>query len=767
MYGGVALFVLGALGSFWVTYDTAWADDPVVTYEVVTKDPPCTALRMESIGAVTRLTPLRDDYNLSEIAGGVPLFVQVPEDRASDVVQSLLEMPQVLGVQKADPSMTSNHTAPPLEIDSNSYINTVLADCYPAIPRSIEEALRDAIIQRDSAAGATSGSGLGESRERVIIFVHNITSVVAYLEENGAKVHGHSAGVYGGVTNSIHADIPVSLAVPLSERDDFHFMHAVSPIVSLGHGGGHTNNVTRVNTAENYAGGNDWSIRNPRTNNWLVVFGTGNDTTNQFGASAGQRVNVWLQWYDADNNNADLNLLVTGASQHTGVADQWGGTSAVPTESVTFVPASSGQWNISLAVIGTAVPDWIRLFIDGSTGDLEYHTSEGTITNPAESGNHGMPAADAPAASGAAYWSDLDNAIVELVITTHNPACTAAFLNHIDVTRLTDVRPHFRDGVRGYSADEYESGINVTAIIWPHQTNETVAAVVERTEVSRVAAYLHIVNATSPALNATSPEQRQLLALAINTNVEKDRTPLRCDPLSYAIAKALLDDVGWAGSPNAGPTGASDPDAKRDAGPVALTIDRIPISDLERDRDGTVHYGDLLGVGIGTNNVNATWAYLKENGALVTHVRGEDRQPGSYGYLIAFIRPLLVWDIIERDEVLEIQEYKLRRFGQPDYGYVNSEGHITTNSHPNRHHANSIHSSVEPWRRAGHRSDGVTIGVLDSHFMPDARSGLSSELPRTTPCDAIHGACDMSTDNYHGSAVAKIVLDMAPRRICT
>ena len=443
MCGGAALIALAALAISGAVYDTARADDSVVTYEVVTKDPPCTALRMESIGAVTRLTPLRDDYNLSEIVYGVPLFVQVPEDRAPDVAQSLLETPQVLDVHRADPSMISNHTAPPLEIDPNSYTSTILANCYPAIPQSIEDVLRDAIVRSDNSTGAVSGGNPAGICERVVIFVHNITSMVAYLEENGAKVHGHSVEVYRDVIHSILADIPVSLAVPLSERNDFHFMRTVGPIVSLEHGGDHTNSVTWVNAAENCADGKDWSIQNPLTNNGLIVFGTGNDTTNQFGASAGQRVNVGLQWHDADNNNTDLNLLVAGASPHTGVVDQWGGTSAVPVESVTFVPASSGQWNISLAVIGTAVPDWVHLFVDGSTGGLEHNTSKYTIANIAESDNDDMLAVDAPTAPKVAYGSGPDDTIVDLAITSHNPVCTALVLDALGAARFTDIRPSY------------------------------------------------------------------------------------------------------------------------------------------------------------------------------------------------------------------------------------------------------------------------------------------------------------------------------------
>lgn len=203
MYSGTALLVFSALVSSGAGGGIIWADDELVTYEVITKDPPCTALHMESMGVVTRLTPLRDDYNLSEIVGGVPMFVQVPAGMTWDVERSLLELPQVLDVQRADPSMRSNHTAPPLDIDSNSYTNTILTNCYPAIPQSIEKTLRDAIIQRNGTGGAVSVDP-AESCERVTIYVYNISSMIAYLEENGAHIHSsRSAEAYGEVIHSM------------------------------------------------------------------------------------------------------------------------------------------------------------------------------------------------------------------------------------------------------------------------------------------------------------------------------------------------------------------------------------------------------------------------------------------------------------------------------------------------------------------------------------------------------------------------------------
>ena len=49
-----------------------------------------------------------------------------------------------------------------------------------------------------------------------------------------------------------------------------------------------------------------------------------------------------------------------------------------------------------------SVPDWIQLMVRTSRNiDLEYHTGNGSIVNPAESDNPGMLAV------GAAHWDDV------------------------------------------------------------------------------------------------------------------------------------------------------------------------------------------------------------------------------------------------------------------------------------------------------------------------------------------------------------------------
>ena len=83
------------------------------------------------------------------------------------------------------------------------------------------------------------------------------------------------------------------------------------------------NGAVWINSAGNYANGDGWSVRNPQTEQGFIVFDTSTDITNRFSASAGEDVEVWLRWYDPDNDNTDLNLLVTGAGAHTSTQDQF------------------------------------------------------------------------------------------------------------------------------------------------------------------------------------------------------------------------------------------------------------------------------------------------------------------------------------------------------------------------------------------------------------------------------------------------------------
>ena len=839
--GGAVLPVLAALVVSGVAYETAWADQHTVTYSVATHDPVCVAIYVEAMEAVTRLTTLREHYDTATTLAGVPILVQVPENRASSAVQSLLERPLVHSVQRVGTFWNGSHTIEwPLQINPNADASNRPSHCYH-IDSNLAWHLRNAIIQSDIGASGDSGEPR-EEMAHVRLNPTNLTSMRAYLEENGATIQlAVASREYQARTlgPQMIALIPHSIIPSLVERDDFGSMDTIHAPELLGHGGtsggfgithtgglrlhehaaGYTgvgirvgviytefdgiedalnsgelprnmilhcngptttlarcqtgtansnrthgisvaeivmdmvpdarlviglrtqdytvynitewmveqqdvnvivasisplvfegpgdgtnpdigifldaidlavaNDVTWVNVAGNYNDRNTWYRINPPTIQhgleWRVPFAAG-QTENAVTVYPNLPLKVVLRWdgpwSDPDDRPIDLNLHLecpTGLfgllwqDVATSTRDQNTVNDPRPLEDLTYSRATQMECRLVIKSPGgdvTGQLGWVQVM--SNYGMLTFNTAH-TMPDMYSLTNNATAATTEPddvqdvnnaTDTAMAMGPDVNNTVVLLNITTHNPACTAAFLNHTDITRLTDVWPQYRDGVPKYGPDEYERGINITAIIWSHQTNETVAVVVEQMEVSRVAAYLHA------AQNATSPEQPRLLALAIDPDVEKFTGPSPCHPLSYNIAEALLDEIGWAGAgpnarptgpPNADPTGASSQDREQDSGPVTLAIDRIPFSDLELGRWGTTHYGDLFGLGIATNNTTATWTYLKENGALVTRVVDENDQPDRYGRILAYIPPSLVWGIIERDEVLEIQEYILRR----------------------------------------------------------------------------------------------------------
>ena len=230
-----------------------------------------------------------------------------------------------------------------------------------------------------------------------------------------------------------------------------------------------------------------------------------------------------------------------------------------------------------------------------------------------------------------------DNALVELIITTHNPACTAGLLHHLEIDRLTDVRPHWRDGVFGYNSDEYERGINITAVVRAYDVNGTIQAIMERPEVRSVAAYV------SATLNSTFAEQSVLTRLDTNPDVENGFK--ECGGISLHSLNMFMDEIGWAGVSKpfqaSGPSQASGPTRT----PTPLTLDSRPV--WHYDESGLLYSGDLLGVEVFTYNVTDTWTLMKRNCALVLYVVDND---GSLGLVSGFVPVSLLWSLSMHDD---------------------------------------------------------------------------------------------------------------------
>ena len=238
-YGGAALFVLAALAAGGATHEDAWADQHMVTYKVVAHDPVCVAIYVEAMEAVTKLTVLREYYDRSETLAGVPILIQVPEDRAPGAVQLLLERSLVHSVQRVGTFWNGSHTVEwPPEINPDADASNRPSHCYD-IDSNLAWHLRNAIIQRDSGAAGASGQP-HEAMVHVRLNPNNLTSMRAYLEENGATIQSAAASrEYKGRTlgPQMIALIPYSIIPSLVERDDFRSMDTIHPPELLAHGG--------------------------------------------------------------------------------------------------------------------------------------------------------------------------------------------------------------------------------------------------------------------------------------------------------------------------------------------------------------------------------------------------------------------------------------------------------------------------------------------------------------------------------------------------
>ena len=229
----VSFAVFGALAAVGVSH--AWVDQHSVTYRVVAHDPVCVAIYADTMEAVTRLTMVREHYSKSELAAGVPMLIRVPEDRAPDVAQSLLGRSLVYSVQKVGTFWNWPHTVEgPLHINPNvDSRGGIGSHCYD-IDSSLAREIRQAVILRDGGAFA-SGEPDGKTMH-VRIYTNNLTSMVAYLEDNGATVqHAFEVVEYKGrlLGPQIIALIPSHIIPTLAERGDFMAMATIHPSILL------------------------------------------------------------------------------------------------------------------------------------------------------------------------------------------------------------------------------------------------------------------------------------------------------------------------------------------------------------------------------------------------------------------------------------------------------------------------------------------------------------------------------------------------------
>ena len=349
---------------------------------------------------------------------------------------------------------------------------------------------------------------------------------------------------------------------------------------------------------------------------------------------------------------------------------------------------------------------------------------------------------------------DVDNSTASLTITTHNPRCTAVNLDYLEITRLTDIQP-------GYPPANFTSGINITAVIWTYDANSTIPAIL-RPEVSSVAMYSRVIsNATA---NATSPGQPELLRLDTNPDVVIPvfgQSP--CDSGAWFLMN-LVDMEG--AKPGTGPMGIppgnrTEPEPAGAVGasddkPAPLILDPRPAHTHTDPIFGTHYYGDLMAVSISTYGNAATdvWRYLKDNGAIVYRVYPHE----NVDRLSAYVPPSVLWALSIRDDIRKINPIRSTGF-QEQYGSIGTEGLLPT-----------VHPNVEEWHGLGYNGTGVKVGIIDGHFNITATIG--DNLPQQADITCMDGCMNtryhtspsnwLDDDPAHGTAVAEIVMDMAP-----
>lgn len=144
-------------------------------------------------------------------------------------------------------------------------------------------------------------------------------------------------------------------------------------------------------------------------------------------------------------------------------------------------------------------------------------------------------------------------------------------------------------------------------------------------------------------------------------------------------------------------------------------------------------------------------AQLEAQGIQVTAARGN---------LVEIAIPMeLIEDLIQEDRLhtlfAEISELEhVKRIRLPRYG-IQYEGNVETES--------LVVINAEAWHAAGYRGEGVRIGVLDLGF-DNYRSLLGSDLPASVVARSfIYGTDIDQSGTEHGTAVAEIIYDIAPR----
>ena len=219
---------------------------------------------------------------------------------------------------------------------------------------------------------------------------------------------------------------------------------------------------------------------------------------------------------------------------------------------------------------------------------------------------------------GVAHAIDTSHAPVYLVVTTHNPACTAVFLSSYNVTRQSDLLYNYE-----YGTEDFTDGINMTFAAHAGEGPELVALLADREEVSNVALY-------------SADEPPMLLEHVFKPEV------------------FIWDNTG--------------------RGPCEVSRQLLQHA-VGALRDGdSAPYRNLVGVNIYTENVADTLVYITENGGVVSLV-AENKDDIS-GEVQARVPVPLLMNLSRADHVIHVVELGVAVMPARGYGSIYTEGNI-------------------------------------------------------------------------------------------
>ena len=189
-------------------------------YTILTHNPPCTALFLDSLG-VGR-SGILPPYSADEITNGVQMSMVMRASEEDNIIHLVAERPEVSTVvlvtlspleviPNPPPTWRTLGINPDVQIPRHGVPNA----CYDGLDPALDRLVMENVDKHDRG-------GLVE----VLVHTHHNAEVQAYLEYNGAVIYTDIEGGDGS-TGAVAANVPISLLGPLSERDDVLMVEAM------------------------------------------------------------------------------------------------------------------------------------------------------------------------------------------------------------------------------------------------------------------------------------------------------------------------------------------------------------------------------------------------------------------------------------------------------------------------------------------------------------------------------------------------------------